>query len=61
MSRRSRRRSSSVKWVLGLLVVGLFLVIVLCCGVYALVNRLANRIESGTPVAGPSALTVAYS
>lgn len=46
--------------ILGLLVLGLFLLIGLCGGIYALIGGIQDRIERATPVAG-SALTVAYS
>jgi Ca-activated chloride channel family protein len=59
MGRRSKRRSD-VRLVLGLLVVGLFLVIALCCGVYAAISSLFDGDEPTTPVATLS-LAVAYS
>ncbi len=64
MSRRykrpARRAAGNVRLTLSLLVLGTFLVIGLCCGVYALVGRVVDRVGTTTPVAG-SALTVAYS
>ncbi len=64
MTRRSTRRSSSdnVRVVLVLLVVGLFLVIGVCCGAYALVRNLFDKDEATvSPVDSETALTVAYS
>ncbi len=63
MSRRTTRRSSSknVRLVLFLLVGGLFMMIALCCGTYALLSRL---FDGDDPRVGPSAktaLVVAYS
>jgi len=67
MSRRysSQRRSSSssVSWILAVLVIGLFIIIGLCCGAYTLVSNLFDRgttIEQ-TPAPEPETLTVAYS
>jgi Ca-activated chloride channel family protein len=62
MSRRSIRRSSSgnVRLILIALVIGLFVVIGLCCGAYALVASLFNGGQTATP-APQAALTVAYS
>jgi Ca-activated chloride channel family protein len=65
MSRRSGRRSSSanVRVVLALLMVGLFVVIGLCCGTYALISRVVGPLDGGelaTPVPD-TALAVAYS
>ncbi len=67
MSRRysSQRRSSSssVGWILAVLVVGLFLIIGLCCGAYTLVGKLFDRGTTigQTPTPEPATLTVAYS
>ena len=62
MSSRSGRRASSgnVGLVLILLVVGLFLLIGLCCGAYSLISRLFDGDELATPVP-KMALAVAYS
>ena len=62
MSRRSTSRSSavSVRTVLGLLVIGIFVVFGCCCATYALFAWLTGG--NGTPEAGDSStLTVAYS
>lgn len=64
MTRRSASRSSSdsVRVVLVILVVGLFLVIGVCCGAYSLVRNLFDRDEATvSPVDLAPALTVAYS
>ena len=67
MSRRfsSQRRSSSssVSWILAVLVIGLFVIIGLCCGAYTLVSNLFDRgtIVEQTPTPEPATLTVAYS
>ena len=62
MSRRQGGRSSSrnVRLALIVLVSGLFAVIALCCGGYALIGRLVDGDELATPVP-ESALVVAYS
>ena len=62
MSGRSTRRSSSgsVRLVLGLLLISLFLVFGFCCATYALISRLID-VEGPTEPGAPSALTVAYS
>ena len=65
MSRRVQRRSSSTNVGVGLvlLVVGLGLVMALCCGTYGLLNKLVGGSDGGalaTPVP-KSALVVAYS
>lgn len=62
MSRRSQRRSSSssVRLVLLVLMLGLFLVICACGGVYAVLSRLVDGDEVATPDPG-AALIVAYS
>jgi Ca-activated chloride channel family protein len=63
MSARSSRRqssSSSVRLVLLLLVIGLFLLIGVCCGAYALLSRVFEDTEPAEPVA-KAALSVAYS
>ncbi len=60
MARRSKRRSN-LNVVLFLLVVGLFLVIGSCCGVYALVRNAVDGTEEPTTPVGEQALTVAYS
>jgi len=49
-----------VQPVLGALIIGLFLVIGLCCGTYALIDRLVDR-AGPTPQVAASALTVACS
>ena len=66
MSRRSQRRSSSpnVGVVLVLLVVGLFVVLALCCGTYSLISRLIRGTDGEGALTTPapkSALVVAYS
>jgi Ca-activated chloride channel family protein len=67
MSRRySSQRgssSSSVGWVLAVLVVGLFVVIGLCCGAYTLIGKLfgPDTTVGQTPTPEPATLTVAYS
>jgi len=67
MSRQysSQRRSSSsnVGCVLGVLVVGLFVIIGLCCGAYSLVGKLFGRgtTTAQAPTPAPATLTVAYS
>jgi len=62
MGSHSKRRVSSrnVQPVLGALIIGLFLVIGLCCGTYALIDRLVDR-AGPTPQVAASALTVACS
>jgi len=62
MSGRSTRRSSSgsVRLVLGLLLISLFLVFGFCCATYALISRLID-VEGPTESGAPAALTVAYS
>ena len=62
MSRRSQRRSSSssVRLVLLVLMLGLFLVICACGGIYAVLSRLADGDGVATPDPG-AALIVAYS
>jgi Ca-activated chloride channel family protein len=60
---RSRNKPGNVRLVLGLLMVGLFLVIGLCCGSYALVSKLIGP-SGGDGLATPvpaTALAVAYS
>jgi len=52
--------SRNVQPVLGALIIGLFLVIGLCCGTYALIDRLVDR-AGPTPQVAVSALTVACS
>ncbi len=59
-TRPGQRRSGNVRLTLGLLALSLFLLIGLCCGVYALVGKIVDRGETATPVAG-SALIVACS
>ena len=67
MSRRysSQRRpsSGSAGWALAALVIGLFVIIGLCCGAYTLVGKLFNRDTAvdQTPTPEPATLTVAYS
>jgi Ca-activated chloride channel family protein len=61
--RRSRNAPGNVRLVLALLTAGLFLVLALCCGGYALISRLVGPAGDGglaTPVPA-MALTVAYS
>jgi len=62
MGSHSKRRVSSrnVQPVLGALIIGLFLVIGLCGGTYALIDRLVDR-AGPTPQVAASALTVACS
>ena len=63
MSRSSKRRSdSSVRTVLIVLIVLLFLMIGFCCGTYTLLSRLFDGDEEPTSASGPeAALTIAYS
>ncbi len=63
MSRSSKQKSSSstVSVVLILLVVGLFMIIGVCCAAYALIGRTLGGTTVTTPEAETSALVVAYS
>ena len=63
MSSSSKQRSdSSVRTVLIVLLVLLFLMIGLCCGTYTLLSRLFDGGEESVAPAGPrAALTIAYS
>jgi H+/Cl- antiporter ClcA len=62
MSRRysSQRRSpsSSASWILAVLVIGLFIIIGLCCGAYTLVSNLFDRgtIVEQTPTPEPATM-----
>jgi len=57
MSRRysSQHRSSSgsASWALAALVIGLFVIIGLCCGAYTLVGKLFNRDTSAEQTSTP--------
>ncbi|MFN2290149.1 MAG: VWA domain-containing protein [Anaerolineae bacterium] len=57
---RGRSSSSSVRVILFILIAGLFMVIAVCCGAYALI---ANLLDDGEPTeaVSESALVIAYS